>query len=638
MEDNKSIQGNMTVSGHQVVGGNSTTRGNAIVEHDLKVKGWIDARNIKGTCKGLYGSEEELKDAYPEPNPGWFALVGDTLPASVYRVKDGQWIATGEQGGEFVVDLDNIKKDISDLRDDLIEETRTRESQDSILQANIDKSNKNLGTENYEEFSDKKEYPSGAVVRYNGLLYKFKTQHAIGAWDEEEVEPYNIDKKISVLADTVTAKTVAYDKLDTIGFDQLTTENISNLEEQAANGAPLRYHVSPSANGLPEGVLEVWLDSMAHVVVEKITTSAVLDASSQQFTGAHTDFTQSTYIRYLNINAPSSPVGTLQWTKWQIYESTNTTGYRYALLLPDNPPTTSEKVFGIVDGGTVGVTLENYLDPTGKPVEIEANTIGLLLSQWDRTKQENRWLKGTFPASRAGIAIKNITFTPIMAWLLNTLYENYSACEADTSKSYSANDKVLNPLKLTNKSGKQEDTNLLAWGEFIISHGKLKNQSPGTRTLAIIREKGVSQWPSTWRAGDKIIITRTSSEPISIEYTNSSSFKLTTDGMVDTIEFYSNHNAFTDYKESAYLLLSIPRETYIESIKVQYVDRIHVLASFMDGTNVWWDQYRNPANGEDVDDLKERVAELEKNSGSGGGTCNCEEMTTSDIDEAINRI
>ena len=117
--NNEAIQGNLSVSRDHVVGGHLKARGNSQFEHNVVIKGWLDAKNIKGPCKGLYASEEALKKAYPKPMPGWYALVGDTLPADVYRVDGGEWVATGEKGGEVNLYLDQLEQDVADLDDEV---------------------------------------------------------------------------------------------------------------------------------------------------------------------------------------------------------------------------------------------------------------------------------------------------------------------------------------------------------------------------------------------------------------------------------------------------------------------------------------------------------------------------------------
>ena len=116
-QDNKDIQGSQTVSRHQTVGGNASVGGSMVIGHHLMVKGWLDAPNVKSPLKGLYATAEDLKRAYPRPLPGWFALVGDTLPADVWRSEHGEWVATGKSGGEFNIYLDRVENDIEDLQE-----------------------------------------------------------------------------------------------------------------------------------------------------------------------------------------------------------------------------------------------------------------------------------------------------------------------------------------------------------------------------------------------------------------------------------------------------------------------------------------------------------------------------------------
>lgn len=105
---NESLQGSLSISRDLTVGGEVKIRGGASFDHDVVIKGWLKAANIIGECKGLFASENALKTAYPKPADGWYAFVGDTLPADVYRAEDGQWVNTGEKGGETNVYLDGI--------------------------------------------------------------------------------------------------------------------------------------------------------------------------------------------------------------------------------------------------------------------------------------------------------------------------------------------------------------------------------------------------------------------------------------------------------------------------------------------------------------------------------------------------
>lgn len=96
----KHTEGDAAIGRNVAVGGNATVRGCMQVDHDVLVKGWLDAPNIKGVNKGVFRTEDRLNEVYPRPRDGWFAFVGDTLPAAVYIAERGIWRATGETGGE----------------------------------------------------------------------------------------------------------------------------------------------------------------------------------------------------------------------------------------------------------------------------------------------------------------------------------------------------------------------------------------------------------------------------------------------------------------------------------------------------------------------------------------------------------
>lgn len=87
--------GDMSVGRNVAIGGKAQIAGSATIGHNLEVKGWLDAPNIKGTNKGVYLTLEELREAYPAPRDGWFAGVGASTPFATYIGKNKDWVATG---------------------------------------------------------------------------------------------------------------------------------------------------------------------------------------------------------------------------------------------------------------------------------------------------------------------------------------------------------------------------------------------------------------------------------------------------------------------------------------------------------------------------------------------------------------
>lgn len=132
--ENHSVGGSVAVGRDVTVGGRSIVRGNATFDRDVYISGWLNARNIRGAGKGLYETVDNLNSAYPNPENGWFALVGDTLPADIYRAWGGEWKATGQKGGEPVLELAKL----TELSESLENEVSARVAADEALKNAID--------------------------------------------------------------------------------------------------------------------------------------------------------------------------------------------------------------------------------------------------------------------------------------------------------------------------------------------------------------------------------------------------------------------------------------------------------------------------------------------------------------------
>lgn len=109
------IEGDVAISRHVTTGGNATIQGNTTVKKNLKVEGWLDARNIKGPNKGIFPDVTKLHETYPRPHNGWWALVGNTLPAPLYIVDGGAWVATGETAGNPTIDSSQYNEAVAEL-------------------------------------------------------------------------------------------------------------------------------------------------------------------------------------------------------------------------------------------------------------------------------------------------------------------------------------------------------------------------------------------------------------------------------------------------------------------------------------------------------------------------------------------
>lgn len=127
-----------------------TFDGDVVVGNDLTVGGTIKAKGFKQPNCGLFASLDALKEAYPTPEVGMWAVVGNTMPGDIYRCNTaGVWTATGEKGGVDKLDLTEVNKAISSentariaadksLQDAITREASDRKTADDTLQAHID--------------------------------------------------------------------------------------------------------------------------------------------------------------------------------------------------------------------------------------------------------------------------------------------------------------------------------------------------------------------------------------------------------------------------------------------------------------------------------------------------------------------
>lgn len=95
--------------------------GEAVFNGEVRVKGSLHATAVKQPNMGLFASLQALQKAYPKPEVGMWATVGNTIPSPIYRCDEvGTWSATGEVGGIDEVELNNYytKQEANALMDD----------------------------------------------------------------------------------------------------------------------------------------------------------------------------------------------------------------------------------------------------------------------------------------------------------------------------------------------------------------------------------------------------------------------------------------------------------------------------------------------------------------------------------------
>ena len=131
-KENKVIDGDATVNGKVNVGGNATVEGN------LKVKGTLDAAKVKQPSVGLFSTLAALQAAYPEPEEGWWAIVGNNIPGEIYDVVNGSWHDTGNTGGGAEIDVSTLLAPLEDDVEELQDEMRAATGDIDTLQSDVD--------------------------------------------------------------------------------------------------------------------------------------------------------------------------------------------------------------------------------------------------------------------------------------------------------------------------------------------------------------------------------------------------------------------------------------------------------------------------------------------------------------------
>lgn len=107
--ENASTTTQSTARQTQTFGGDVVINNNLTVGNRLKVNGLIQAKGIKQPNRGLFLTIAELRAAYPSPEIGDWATVGNTVPAEVWVCQTpGIWTDTGQTGGIDAMDFSAI--------------------------------------------------------------------------------------------------------------------------------------------------------------------------------------------------------------------------------------------------------------------------------------------------------------------------------------------------------------------------------------------------------------------------------------------------------------------------------------------------------------------------------------------------
>lgn len=173
-------------------------QGDVTAKGRLRVEGWLIADNVKVSNKGLFQTLEELVARYPSPHDGWWALVGESLPADIYVARGGAWEATGGQGGSESIDIARYDGLIEELQNDAIEasqEITTLKEKD----ASLDEAITALSTSLSDNFRGLSEEISGLSIAHS--MDKTALGAEITTLKEKDV---SLDEAITVLGTKVS--------------------------------------------------------------------------------------------------------------------------------------------------------------------------------------------------------------------------------------------------------------------------------------------------------------------------------------------------------------------------------------------------------------------------------------------------
>ena len=278
------MDGDLSIGRNLAVGGRADIQGNAEIHHNLKVDGWIDAKNIKGANKGVFTTIESLREAYPDgtlPEGSW-AIVGGTLPGELWYVNGGVWVDSGKTAGNVTADVEQYQNDMEKLQGDVanINETVSQiENKDKVQDTSI---------------SELETATSNNATAINNL------QTGLAAETKARTDAV---AALQALLDQ-THKMVGIEEFDTLTDLTVVT-----------TGTPSLYTVKTIARSreVKVGLLIVFSDNLIHTITQTLFTHYLLTEAGGIDTGAH-DHKLHIYNRYYRLQKENGEVGT--WTTW----------------------------------------------------------------------------------------------------------------------------------------------------------------------------------------------------------------------------------------------------------------------------------------------------------------------------------
>lgn len=305
----KQIDGDVAIGRNVTMGGTGTVRGSLTVGHNLTVEGWLEAKNIKGPSKGLFKTAAQLREAYPNPQEGWWALVTVEGSASsdhlgqLYMADGGAWVAQVDSDGnpllkgnptidsteymeaveKMEADLDGVKADVNQNEEDIKSLRSTQTTQgDSIhnLSSQLSSTQSDLSTLKQSVSSDEAELAgleSGfeSFQAQKGQADGFAPLNEDGIIDKQFL-PSSVDSVVEFDTYSETTRVISGAPLLPTGL------NVTSVEWNTSNAKFLALctwsatSIGSSTPTITTGYFEIFegnvVDSAGTVVVELPTT------------------------------------------------------------------------------------------------------------------------------------------------------------------------------------------------------------------------------------------------------------------------------------------------------------------------------------------------------------------------------
>ena len=290
-----SVKGDVAVGRNVDIGGDVDIKGHIHAGHNLTVDGWLDAPNVKGPSKGLFPSETAMKGAYPLPEPGWWALVGDTLPADVWCVVDGEWTATGKKSGNLTVAnltldarIDEVKKAV-DLTTAALDALVSGDTSDAI--------------DNYNE-----------IIKF---LEGFRDDETLaGTLKTLRDTAEEAHTRLSAGLSAALPRIVSIADIDTMGTDG-SAEALRNFMRELIRTGPAHTRYALVNGNYIAGVLEIFSDNSLHCITQVLETHQSVE-DGVLLPNGHDDGRIRRWWRTMNFAGNSqSGLTAGVWTPWR---------------------------------------------------------------------------------------------------------------------------------------------------------------------------------------------------------------------------------------------------------------------------------------------------------------------------------